>query len=322
MYNNMSFAPGALPSRNTAVVGSAQTVRPSATALFSVNSADRFRNYAEERDGTTTPYDFVIRKQENLLSGFFSRIAVSEIQFNMTLPNVQGSTTQIVVDTIVGGVPTETIIDFSAEEGFYTPAEFATAFQNVIRLIPGMAGFTMVYGLDNQPIFVYDTNSLNTISFSPVDESGTFPYGNDRIQLFDMLGFKTGVNDLVSITNSGEPTFFQKYRFFDFVSTILTGNQALKDATSAPIDRNVLCRLYVEDGTNQHVSVNDPDFSPNGTQPFTIYRQFSTPKQIAWDGRQPIGQVNFQVYDQDGYLLSGGEYVGGDFQMTLLVSEN
>lgn len=309
----------AYPTRNTAVVGSATTIRPSATALFSVNSADRYRSYAEERNGTTTPYDFVIRKGESLLNGFFSRIAVTEIQFPFSLPNVQGSTAKIQVTTTAGGTTT---LSFDLYQGFYTPHDFASLFQTQVRTLPGMGAFTMEYGLNNQPIFFYNTNAVDEIAFSAVPQSATFNYGNDRIQLYDMLGFKNGVNDGLDTSNGGEPTFFQKYIYLDFVSTLLTGNQALKDATSAPIDRNVLCRLYIEDGTNQHLNASDTNFAPNGTQPFVIYRQFNTPKQVAWDGRQPIGQLNFQVYDQDGYLLEAGDYVGTNWQMSLLVSEN
>lgn len=319
----MSLAPGAQASRNTAVVGSAQTVRPSATALFSVNSADRFRDYAEERSNlTSTPYDFVIRKNENLLSGFFSRIAVSEIVFPFSIPNISTSTTQI---NFTYGATT---VLLTVDAGFYTPNTFASYFQTLLRNTSGILDLTFDYGLGRQPVFTYETGAVGTpIGFSPVVQSATFPYGSDRIQLFDMLGFKVGLNDVPTASQfSGESTFFQKVVYFDIVSSLLTGNQALKDATSAPIDRNVLCRVYLEDGVNQHLDADDPNFAPNGTQPFIIYRQFSTPKQIAWDGRQPISQLNFQVYDQDGYLLSSvpAGLIGTDtnWQMSLLVSEN
>ena len=63
-----------------------------------------------------------------------------------------------------------------------------------------------------------------------------------------------------------------------------------------------------------------------GTYPFTIYRQFKTPKMIKWNKSQPIGNLKFEVYDSRGNLLTMGgamsDYLAPDWRMTLLVSEN
>ena len=64
----------------------------------------------------------------------------------------------------------------------------------------------------------------------------------------------------------------------------------------------------------------------------TIYRNFTTPKQIQWIPNQPIpGYLRFQVYDDAGALLSestglsydlDSQYGNLDWSMTLQVSEN
>jgi hypothetical protein len=38
----------------------------------------------------------------------------------------------------------------------------------------------------------------------------------------------------------------------------------------------------------------------NGVTPFVIYRQFPVPKQIRWNKKMPIGNVTFELYDDQG----------------------
>jgi hypothetical protein len=74
----------------------------------------------------------------------------------------------------------------------------------------------------------------------------------------------------------------------------------------------------------------------NGCSPFTIYRQFSFPKQIAWNNTQPIGNLTFEMYDDQQrsiqqlwsrvYPPTGqvGQYYANSFvwNITLLITEN
>jgi hypothetical protein len=71
----------------------------------------------------------------------------------------------------------------------------------------------------------------------------------------------------------------------------------------------------------------------NAVRPFILYRQFSTPKQIKWLPNTPVGQVQFDIYDDQGrsineLLLSANAgqvapryAVACDWNATLLVSE-
>jgi len=117
--------------------------------------------------------------------------------------------------------------------------------------------------------------------------------------------------------------------FVDIVCDGLTYNQSLKDSDSGDISRTMLCRLWLT-----------PDaFTGNmanlGSAPILVHRAFPFPKQIKWSANQPIGNLRFQVYDSQGYLLSTYEGVSGagtnpptfydsdmgDWSMTMLVSE-
>jgi hypothetical protein len=117
--------------------------------------------------------------------------------------------------------------------------------------------------------------------------------------------------------------------FVDIVCDQLTANQGLKDSDSGDISRTMLCRLWLT-----------PDaFTGNlanlGYNPILVHRTFPFPKQIKWNANQPIGNLRFQVYDSQGYILTTFEGLSGamatppnyfdsdmgDWSMTLLVSE-
>jgi len=322
----MFYIDKAMYKINNAEVGSAVSVRPSSTALFTINSADRYGTIGDKRDSTVfiSPYDFTIRKNESLLNGFFTRMAVTEVVFPVTLPNVSGSTNYMAVTIQVGSAsPTSSI--YTPGASFFTPPEIAADLQTYLRTLDAsLSGATCVYGATGNPQFVIDANTATTsITFSPVAQNTTnFPYSSDQIQLFDMFGF-TAAN--CATNGSGllfsQSTFFQKYQYFDIVSTLLTGNQNLKDSTTSPIDRTILCRLYVDYENSYNVPASNADFAPAGTTPITIYRKFPVPKFVQWDVKQPVGQLNFQVYDQDGVLLDPAIFGSMDWKMSVLVSE-
>jgi hypothetical protein len=251
-------------------------------------------------------------------------MGITEISFPMTLPNVDGSTARMaVLYTPVAGVETAAV--YAPTPGFYTPSEIAAALQVFIRALdPSLATSTVVYGINGNPQFLITVPAGATISFAPIATSGgpPFPYDQNQIQLYDMFGFTLANALAQSQIIIGNFTFFQKYQYLDIVSTLLTGNQNLKDSTTSPVDRNILCRLYVDYETTYVVPPNDPAFAPAGTVPFTIYRKFPVPKFVQWDVKQPVGQLNFQVFDQDGFLIrSDPQFQDSDWKMSVLVSE-
>jgi hypothetical protein len=192
----------------------------------------------------------------------------------------------------------------------------------------------MTYGssivsLGNFPSFSYATGDINTdIAFSPLPyNTSAYPYPSTTKQLFDLLGFGY-INEIPApFAFPNKLTFCQAFRYVDIVCPQLTYNQALKDTMSQNVARDSLCRIYLGDANLPgNVDCSTAQFCPPGCAPFTIYRNFTSPKQIQWLGNQPIpGKLEFQVYDDTGALLSeivgtDGEYL--DWSMSLLVSEN
>jgi hypothetical protein len=136
-------------------------------------------------------------------------------------------------------------------------------------------------------------------------------------------------------------TYCQATRYVDIVCSQLTYNQPLKDTTTQPLARDNLCRLYLGDGNGfgtNFFGPSDSNFCPPGCAPFTIYRQFQTPKMINWNSAgkayQPVpGTLRFEVFDDAGanltemisfYDVSQGDSAGDylDWSATILVSEN
>lgn len=330
------------PLPDTNARQAAITQRPASTALLTIDSQDRYTDYVSARENPTSPYNFSIRKNESLMPGFMTRIGISEVCFPWTIPNINVKTQSIEVDYQIGSAPVDTAV-LVLQEGFYTPHELAAQLTaEIATLVPG---FTMTYGTytntidgdtfeTNQPVFQYATNNAaNLIAFAPLDyNSEDYPFPPNTLQLFDLLGF--GDENKLILSDGpviGEFTYAVPIRYIDIVCNQLTNSQAQKDQTSQAIARDMLARIYVggASGVTSTVSCSDTTFCPPGCAPTTIYRNFSTPKQIQWIPNQNIpGYLQFQIYDDQGNLLDEsqgnqpGLYDALDWSMTMLVTEN
>ena len=148
------------------------------------------------------------------------------------------------------------------------------------------------------------------------------------------LGFTTfnGVDD-TSAPIRGAP-FLLPYRYIDFVSNDLTYNQALKDATTTTYDRTVLYRWYFAWSDSPQLDTLGFPILQGYTR-FCSRRDIPFPKQIRWENNMPIGQVSFQVFNDQGELLlpslvqpvdtdsvPDNTYSNMEWGMSLLVSED
>lgn len=307
------------------------TVRPSSTALLTIDSEDRFSNYIQERTAlgnltgnayNQSPYDFEIVKKESIMNGYFTRLGLTEICFPWTIPNINPKTQQIVVNwSVSGGASGSNVITF-AQPDFLKPSEIAAELQSNVRAAnTNLSSAVVGYGngiLTNIPQFYYASGVTGAnavfMSFSPMPyNSALYPYPDTTKQLFDLLGF-TSVNSVVPpVTTSGigKPTLCQATRYVDIICSQLTYNQPLKDTTTQQIARDSLCRVYLGDANgfgNNTLKPGDSNFCPPGCEPAVIYRQFQTPKMINWNSAgksyQPVpGVLRFEVFDDAGANL-------------------
>lgn len=324
----------------------AMTERSPAYAILAIDSEDRFKNYEEARLSVLkgyndTPYNFQITKNESMMNGFFTRLALTELCFPWAISNMNKKTNKILMNWSLTGVP-QPQVTLTLSVGFRRPAEIAADMISQIQAQTGnFPTATFTYGDDNLPrfSFIFNDPALQA-SFSPLPyNSVVYPYPNTTKQLYDLLGFDVSlVGDATTYKSSslaGGFTFCQAYRYVDIVCNQLTYNQALKDTMSQTVARDTLCRLYVGDGPytgTSTLSPSDPLFCPPGCAPFVIYRQYTNPKFIRWLPNQPVqGNLQFSVYDDTGELFGDlgplanaldQRELAANWSMTLLVSED
>ncbi len=310
-----------------------QTIRQPSTALLTIDSDDRFPSYTAKRASVPgsynwSPYSFQISKGSSLMNGFITRMGVSEINFPWGIPNINPKTNKIEVGTsnLPAGPFAYTVV--TVPFGFYTPTAFATAFQAIVRALGG--NYTTYVFTYNQLTGQFNYNSGSATVYTilsplPYNFGTIYPYNNNTRQLFDMLGMSnTNATVGTALTNaSGGVSFLQAIHYVDIVCSQLTYNQALKDGTSQPIGRDALCRLYVANGEMDVATTATPIYP--GNIPTTLYRDYTTPKQIQWTPNQPVTSgLVFEVYDDQGDPLQQSMPTGvlpNDWNITLLVSE-
>ena len=170
--------------------------RPSSTALLGISSNDRYKTFNARRTTPTNPFNFIIQKNESIMSGFFKRIALTEMRLNWTLPNFAqawGNTSIIVNYKSSYGGTTQSFLAV-IQDGFYGSAELAVALAEALNnggystnpstpttFVSGINGAVVsVLGTlgDDQMVFVVP--SPYTLWFSPI------PSQTSR-QLYDML---------------------------------------------------------------------------------------------------------------------------------------
>ena len=279
------------------------------------------------RPGKETPFQFTLQSNQNFLGGYFTRLALTEMNYTWAIPTITERNNRIGIKYKVGAGATQSgIVD--VDPGWYTLRELAAQLQTkvIAKAAPNLNALTITSN-PNTGSLIVNTNTAGTLfAFVPVDPiingAGTNPFTKtqpDRIQLYDMLNFPSNVGTtaanytLAQVQVSGVVSLLST-KFIDIVCEKLTGYQATRDGDTGARPRDILARLYLttntQPTTNQFVDfTNDvPEGNPAaslGSAPFSVYKEFGFPKQIAWDPTAPVpGNLVFSLYDDQGYPLS------------------
>jgi hypothetical protein len=296
-------------------VGNASTTRPSSSANFFVDSLDR--NIALPAASAQSAGNFIINKQQSLFNGFFNRIAVSEVVVDWGIPNVAEFWGNNTFTVTLSGVNTGTF-DAVISDGFYTVEQALDAIAEALNIAIAAPGPSVAVFVVNQVGNTYELaiDQGVTVSSYLIGDTllGRALFTSSQIANTTPLPTNQVLSPLILGT-----------RYIDIVSQQLTLNQDLKDSTTAEVVRDVLYRWYFA-WDNNAIDRDGYGFPIlQGYEPFNVRRPIPYPKQIRWNPSQPIGQVSFQVYDDQGRLINVDNYDTGanfQFQMSMLLSED
>lgn len=305
----------------------ATTIRYPSIANLMVDSADR------NLSGSPNANSFTITRPYSMLNGSFTRVATTEIVMEWNTPNITGEPApglftfaKFLFDP-AGGLPVQTL---SIDEGFYTAADLINTIVAKLNTLTSTTGRTYTIaqlGSGSVKLVCAGTTTFCTLATAPSSLSaGCIDF---IARLFNGplgLGHSDGSGNFFTSPSVD----LRKYRYVDIVSPTLTYAQKVKDASTANIVRDVLCRWYFDyDEQNLLDQYGYPILM--GYTQFAIRRIFNPPKQIKWDNNLPVsGNMVFEVYDPVGKLANmnnvtyndGNVSTGSNFLLTLQVSEN
>jgi hypothetical protein len=263
-------------------------IRFPSTANLYIDSLDR---------SSGTSVDFIINKKSNILTGFFTRLAVQEVVMNWCIPNIS-DTWENRTFTATIDETTETV---ELPEGEYTVKQALDVLVSLLNTAFGGTDFSIT-----QPstggVFLTNTNQW---TITPTRLSG-------QLGIID-------ATDPVYTSKLIECPNLVPTNYIDIICDNLTYCQNLKDASTTDINYTTLYRWYMAwDNETSYDAYGFPVYQ--SYRPFIQRRCIAFPKQIKWDNIQPIGQLAFKVYDDVGNILTPTEGKF-EFNMNLLVSE-
>lgn len=280
----------------------ATPIRQPSTANLMIDSVDRDAN-------TDSPWDFQITKQYSILNGFFTRVGTTEVVLEWCQPNITALADNNQISFDISGVGGNTYTGnqtVTMPSGNYTVAQALTLLCQKLTDLSGTTGCAFSTGVPPGSALVAIICVGGKFRANPVGKLAT------------QLGLASGTS--LSAIQSIICPDLRPYRYIDFTSSQLTYNQDVKDSSSAVTVRDVLCRWYFDwDTPPQLDSLGFPILM--GYTPFYVRRLFNPPKQIKWNNSQPIGNLAFQVYGDDGNLIWYSIVFESNWLMTLQVSE-
>jgi hypothetical protein len=312
---NETLALGIQKQLNRAEVNKAVDIRVPTTALLSISSADRYKpnslvdRYNNPANGApytlTSPADFTITIPQNLMNGYFTRMAVTQVYMPVLLPTVCNATNGFYIHWQPGGsgAVTRYFVSIATNLASFIPgtpsiSTLAAAVQTAVRLATGSTTFTAVYNSASGGVIAYASGNTDKFYFS----RWTSTTGSNAFTLFETLGMTA--TQVLATTQSG--TFLiNNWRtpYIDIVCEQITANQSLRDAsTTSGAGRTLLARVHMcsDNGTTNLQS-------GVAQNPQVFQKTYPVPKQISWPANQPIGgSLRIQLLDAQGYVLTNG----------------
>ena len=290
--------------------------RPPASAELVMDSLDRYTDPFERLTGQIPANDFTISRNQALLYGYFTRLAITQILLEYRIPTITPRNNTLVLTTS----PAQNIYTVTLPEGFYSATSLAAAIEQAVLALPGnpFAGFTATAGNDFGGITL-DSPGVQFIVDAQYNNVPEDIYNASRTAITvgaTPANLTTAANTQVL----GAPQLTYT-RYIDLVSDRMTKFQRVKDATTKfPKNQtSIIARMYL---TPPNQSNQITATAGIGSVPFDICIDYNTPKHIKWSPDEAVNELDFRLYDEYGDLLYWDKDLAPtEFQLTVLASE-
>jgi hypothetical protein len=311
-------------------------VRNSSTANFLIDSQDRQGYNATTARGSapvglsTDSANFSITKPgQNLISGFFTRLGMTEIVLEWNIFNIStlagNNVTEIVVRNL--GPGTNTTYTVSIIAGNYT---VKSALDALLIAINTATSLTFTIGPSTTVAGKYAIIAPAGYGFifkraTPIPESPA-PFQPNLAQALGFVVYRDTAfvfaPDYLTSQPASKPNLLP-YKYIDITSAQLASQQKVKDATTSTFDAIDVVYRWVFANDEADPSVVDAYGYPilQGYLPFTSRRYLSFPKQIRWNPILPVGNLDFKTYTDQETILQYSFQEAFEFKMLMLISE-
>ena len=292
--------------------------------------------------------DVNIATRKSLLTGYFSRVALTELQLQFRVPTViTGYNDLIAFNYNTGGAGTAATI--TIPQGYYTFNTMATYLQTQFRLIPALAAMTVT------PPNVLNAGPLLSVipgfTFTPGGGASMFFFyagggsGTQQSQeivgrTFRMLGLNRACFGFSPEYNEGQQQtaaavpwttavggapFWLPTDYVDIVSQSLTNYKTPKDTnTSLAAPQSILGRINLAECPISGVTnTSGVPLSPAilGFGPQTFYKRWENPNWSQWSPNQAIDQIDIKLLDMWGNTLFWTPTYATEWAATLTLTE-
>ena len=319
-----------------------QPQRPPASAYLLIDSLDRYENSNFGADNTNIVLrnylagaspgadNFTISRNTPLLSGYFTRLAITQVQFEYNIPTVLTNFNDTLYMVYTQGANVNVQVPVTLDAGWYNNVDLAAELQTQIRAALATAGvtnngFTVTFGKPTYSL-TFETNNTDTFNFflvvppvllSAVEEA-------QRLKALQLVGItldqlSVNATNTTLVANRSPRLIYTQY--VDIVSRNLTKYQRVKDADTAAQNNKsyIVARVYfVAPNTVQFVDATGEGF---GSRPFIICVDYNTPKHIKWSPNEAVHELDFQLLDEYGEELVWDTFYASEFQLTIMASE-
>jgi hypothetical protein len=277
---------------------SAQTIRLPAYAELLIDSMDRYVNgFPDSAQEVTSSSRWTTAIRNYALNGYFTRLAVTQIQFQWNLPTIIQAYNDTFWFNVDSGLDAGWH-EINIPQSFYTPSELATAVEDALQAECPNSGLTCVY-LPAESVFQIESSNSTDFYVGGPTAQGTDPVLYRRT--LHTLGF-VRTNTTPSTDYYGSTPTMLPTRYIDIISSYISKFQDVKDSsTSQSLNwQNKICRVFPCPPSNK-IEILENSGPSDG--PFYITIDYSTPKQIMWNPDEALNNFTIELRDEEGELV-------------------